>query len=185
MKCPQCKETMILTGVTRFTEQYHYCRTCKKELKELQATLNNYLIDVSNAIQKRDVTKFFGGGVNSHAIPFPTTKPMVTVVYVGAPCTSSEHFVTYVPSAIVSHCTCGQYDSWGNQVAVPPPPVTPAGVAGGLRAHKNYLRYGARPTGEIYAIVSDFPYCDLNTYGAMHEILDTEKTCNCGAITLP
>lgn len=35
MNCPSCSNLMILTRATAFGDEYHYCRTCKKELNEL------------------------------------------------------------------------------------------------------------------------------------------------------
>jgi hypothetical protein len=37
MNCPICKNEMVKARATNFGEDYDYCRTCKKELKELQA----------------------------------------------------------------------------------------------------------------------------------------------------
>lgn len=36
MNCPVCSNEMILAQATDFGTPYHYCRTCKKELAELQ-----------------------------------------------------------------------------------------------------------------------------------------------------
>lgn len=36
MNCPKCNNTMILTRATSFGEEYQYCRSCKKELAEMQ-----------------------------------------------------------------------------------------------------------------------------------------------------
>lgn len=35
MKCPQCNADMISAKATDFGEEYFYCKSCKKELKEL------------------------------------------------------------------------------------------------------------------------------------------------------
>ena len=35
MDCPSCSEPMVVAKATDFGEEYHYCRKCKKELKEL------------------------------------------------------------------------------------------------------------------------------------------------------
>lgn len=37
MNCPQCKNDMVLTQATNFGDQYHYCRSCKKELSEMRS----------------------------------------------------------------------------------------------------------------------------------------------------
>lgn len=36
MNCPQCSNEMILAKATDFGAEYHYCRTCKKELSEME-----------------------------------------------------------------------------------------------------------------------------------------------------
>lgn len=36
MNCPQCKNLMVKAKATAFGEEYDYCRTCKKELKEFK-----------------------------------------------------------------------------------------------------------------------------------------------------
>lgn len=36
MNCPICSTVMVLAQATSFGESYHYCRTCKKELAEIQ-----------------------------------------------------------------------------------------------------------------------------------------------------
>lgn len=36
MNCPQCQTEMVKARATNFGEEYDYCRSCKKELKELQ-----------------------------------------------------------------------------------------------------------------------------------------------------
>lgn len=41
MNCPQCKNDMILAQATNFGDKYHYCRSCKKELKEMRWELPN------------------------------------------------------------------------------------------------------------------------------------------------
>lgn len=41
MNCPQCKNDMVLTQATNFGDQYHYCRSCKKELSEMRSELPN------------------------------------------------------------------------------------------------------------------------------------------------
>ena len=44
MNCPICSNKMIKTKATAFGDEYDYCRTCKKELKEMQISsskLNN------------------------------------------------------------------------------------------------------------------------------------------------
>lgn len=35
MNCPQCSTEMVKAKATSFGEEYDYCRTCKKEHKEL------------------------------------------------------------------------------------------------------------------------------------------------------
>jgi hypothetical protein len=41
MNFPICKDTMVLTQATNFGEKYKYCRTCKKEMKEILALKSN------------------------------------------------------------------------------------------------------------------------------------------------
>ncbi len=45
MTCPQCKNLMVKAKATNFGEEYDYCRTCKKELKEMAETNNDVLAD--------------------------------------------------------------------------------------------------------------------------------------------
>lgn len=35
MNCPTCSNEMVLAKATEFGEEYQYCRTCRKELKEM------------------------------------------------------------------------------------------------------------------------------------------------------
>lgn len=37
MNCPKCAGEMVQAQATNFGEKYHYCRACKKELKELES----------------------------------------------------------------------------------------------------------------------------------------------------
>lgn len=37
MNCPTCKNEMVKAKATNFGDEYDYCRTCKKELKEMEA----------------------------------------------------------------------------------------------------------------------------------------------------
>ena len=54
MNCPQCNSEMIRAQATDFGEAYDFCRTCKKELKELQPKVREYVlpaIDFAHAPQ--------------------------------------------------------------------------------------------------------------------------------------
>lgn len=44
MKCPQCNNDLIKVSL-QFSGEYDYCRTCKKELKDLQAAIFSRSID--------------------------------------------------------------------------------------------------------------------------------------------
>lgn len=37
MNCPKCANVMVLAKATNFGNTYQYCRTCKKELCEIEA----------------------------------------------------------------------------------------------------------------------------------------------------
>lgn len=62
MNCPQCSNPMIVTRATAFGEDYHYCRACKKEAKELIKTevKPHWSIEANGATD--GVPKFFYAG---------------------------------------------------------------------------------------------------------------------------
>ena len=41
MTCPTCSNDMVKAKATDFGEEYDYCRTCKKELKEMAKAADN------------------------------------------------------------------------------------------------------------------------------------------------
>ena len=53
MNCPKCNDSMVLAKATAFGDDYHYCRTCKKELSELQALVKPAGIDSQDALEIR------------------------------------------------------------------------------------------------------------------------------------
>lgn len=87
MNCPQCKSDMIKARVSRFTEEYDYCRACKKELKEMPT--NNEALEIALLNGLAHVRKDtgvappgfvhypygFGGGLPSIAPTSPPTPP--------------------------------------------------------------------------------------------------------------
>jgi hypothetical protein len=73
MKCPQCSNDMIRTKATAFGEEYDYCRTCKKELKELGygSANNNVRRFTGEVSQEVKDLAYVSNVVTSGATPMP------------------------------------------------------------------------------------------------------------------
>lgn len=115
MYCPKCQDAMILTKATAFGEEYHYCRTCKKELKELQAPLggvggngeiltSEYILDAINYVR---------GVMPPLQSPTPKAKRIGWALGNGVPCGYVPNGVDEVHNipnaAIYCYCTCRSY----------------------------------------------------------------------------
>ncbi len=95
MKCPQCKDVMVLAQATSFGEQYHYCRTCKKELSEMATPL-----DLPNTAYPM---------FDAPSMVIPDERPVMFIYGSNSPCAIDNngthlHNIPYTGL----RCSCGQ-----------------------------------------------------------------------------
>lgn len=104
MNCPQCQNPMIKAQATDHSAPYDYCRTCKKELAEMQKPINsNTIMAIDAAIE--NFNPLLGLGYN-YSTPYislaghPVNNPVNPTTYVNYKVNQdfTSHYGSKVPA---------------------------------------------------------------------------------------
>lgn len=116
MRCPLCSNEMVKAQATNFGPTYDYCRTCKKELSEMEAVpcgdIGRQDTDYDAFGDMRAWANANSHGIKPTASRFDPPQFRVDHTGVGEACrcigTTPTHFFK-VPTFVGQDCECGGY----------------------------------------------------------------------------